>query len=89
MREQSIVGNYYRLAPKKRLDVIVLHYDGFPAMMKDYENELQDWILISRVSVSITISRTLTFTKKAIVSLLSRKKCFTKPRRSKKKERQS
>ena len=48
MREQSIVGNYYRLAPKKRLDVIVLHYDGFPAMMKDYENELQDWILISR-----------------------------------------
>ena len=48
MREQSIVGNYYRLAPKKRLDVIVLHYDGFPAMLKDYENELQDWILTSR-----------------------------------------
>lgn len=48
MREQSIVGNYYRLAPRKRLNFIILHYDEFPAIIKYYEIGLQDWILESR-----------------------------------------
>lgn len=48
MREQSIVGSYYRLAPEKRLDLIIYHYDCFPAMIKDYELGLKDLILTAR-----------------------------------------
>ena len=50
MREQSIVGNYYRLDPRKRMDVIIYHYECFPAIIRDYEMELEDWILTSRAS---------------------------------------
>ncbi len=45
MREQSIVGNYYRMAPRERLNAIVFHFDCFPAIIRDYEMELEDWIL--------------------------------------------
>ena len=48
MRKHSMVGNYYRLAPKKRMDAIIYHFDCFPAMIRDYEMELEDWIMDSR-----------------------------------------
>ena len=47
MREQEekrIVGNYYRLEPKERMDIIIYHFDCFPAMIRDYEMELEDMI---------------------------------------------
>ena len=48
MREQNIVGNYYRLAPKKRMDYIVSHFECFPGVIREYETELEDWILTCR-----------------------------------------
>ncbi len=48
MREQNIVGDYYRLEPKKRMDYIVYHFESFPAIIRDYEMELEDWILTCR-----------------------------------------
>lgn len=47
-REQNIVGRYYRMSPKKRIDEIVAHYDCFQRMMKDYERELFEWLEASR-----------------------------------------
>ena len=44
MREQELVGRYYSLAPKKRLNYILKHYSVFPAVIKDYEQILQKWI---------------------------------------------
>lgn len=43
-REQKFVGRYYRLSPKKRIDLIITNYDCFPAMCKDYERNLSEWI---------------------------------------------
>ena len=48
MRKQNIVGSYYRLAPGKRLDVIVLNFDNFPGIIKDYEQEMYEWIIDNR-----------------------------------------
>ena len=48
MRKQNIVGSYYRLAPGKRLDVIVLNFDNFPGIIKDYEQEMYEWIFDNR-----------------------------------------
>ena len=48
MRKQNIVGSYYRLAPGKRLDVIVLNFDNFPGIIKDYEQEMYEWIIANR-----------------------------------------
>ncbi len=48
MRKQSIVGNYYRLAPKERMDVIIYHFNSFPSIIRDYEMELEDWIMTNR-----------------------------------------
>ncbi len=48
MREQNIVGNYYRLTPKKRMDYIVSHFECFPGVIREYETELEDWILTCR-----------------------------------------
>lgn len=48
MREQNFVGGYYRLEPKKRLDVIVRNFDNFPGVMKEYENKMYDWIIGNR-----------------------------------------
>ncbi len=42
MREQNIVGNYYRLAPKKRMDYIVSHFEGFSGVIREYETEMED-----------------------------------------------
>lgn len=36
-RERKIVGRYYRLSPKKRMDLIITNFDCFPAMCKDYD----------------------------------------------------
>ena len=48
MREQSTVGSYYRMAPEKRLDAIVFQFDHFPAVIQDYEKDMEEWILTSR-----------------------------------------
>lgn len=48
MREQKAVGSYYRLAPKERMDVIIYHFNSFPSIIKDYEMELEDWIMTNR-----------------------------------------
>lgn len=48
MRKQNFVGGYYRLEPKKRLDVIVRNFDNFPGVMKEYENKMYDWIIGNR-----------------------------------------
>ena len=48
MREQSIVGSYYRLAPGKRMDLIVYNIDSFPAMIRDYEMNVEEWLLSRR-----------------------------------------
>ncbi len=48
MREQKAVGSYYRLAPRKRMDVIVYNIDSFPAMIRDYEMDLEEWLLSRR-----------------------------------------
>lgn len=34
-RERKIVGRYYRLSPKKRMDLIITDYDCFQAMEDD------------------------------------------------------
>ena len=47
-RERKIVGRYYRLSPKKRMDLIITNYDCFPAMCKDYERELSEWLKDSK-----------------------------------------
>lgn len=43
-REQSIVGNYYRLKPQARLDKIYTNFDNFPGIIADYEYEMAEWI---------------------------------------------
>ena len=48
MRRHSIVGNYYRLDPRKRINVILYHFEGFPSIIRNYEMELEDWILDAR-----------------------------------------
>ena len=48
MRKQNFVGGYYRLEPKKRLDVIVRNFDNFPGVMKEYENKMYEWIIGNR-----------------------------------------
>ena len=48
MRKQNFVGGYYRLEPKKRLDVIVRNFDNFPGLMKEYENKMYEWIIGNR-----------------------------------------
>ena len=48
MRKQDLVGTYYRLAPKKRLDTIVLNFDNFPGIIKDHEKEMFEWIIDNR-----------------------------------------
>ncbi|MEE3495285.1 MAG: hypothetical protein VZR06_08995 [Butyrivibrio sp.] len=48
MRKQDFVGGYYRLEPKKRLDVIVRNFDNFPGVMKEYENKMYEWIIGNR-----------------------------------------
>ena len=48
MRKQDIVGTYYRLDPKKRLNTIVLNFDNFPGIIKDHENEMYEWIIDNR-----------------------------------------
>lgn len=48
MRKQNFVGGYYRLEPKKRLDVIVRNFDNFPGVMKEYENNMYVWIIGNR-----------------------------------------
>ncbi len=48
MREQNIVGNYYRLDPKKRMDYIVSRFECFPGVIREYETELEEWILTCR-----------------------------------------
>ncbi len=48
MRKQETVGSYYKLAPKKRLDVIVNNFDSFPAMIRDYEMDIEEWLLARR-----------------------------------------
>ncbi len=48
MREQNIVGNYYRLEPKKRMDYIVSRFECFPGVIREYETELEEWILTCR-----------------------------------------
>lgn len=48
MRKQNFVGGYYRLEPKKRLDVIVRNFDNFPGVMKEYENNMYEWIIGNR-----------------------------------------
>lgn len=48
MRKQNFVGGYYRLEPKKRLDVIVRNFDNFPGLMKEYENKMYAWIIGNR-----------------------------------------
>ncbi len=50
MCEQSTVGNYYRLEPKRRVDAILYHYGVFPAIINDYEAELEDWIITERAA---------------------------------------
>lgn len=44
MREQELVGRYYTLPPKKRLNYILKNYSVFPAVIKDYEQSLLKWI---------------------------------------------
>lgn len=41
---QSIVGAYYRLAPKERINLIYKNYSNFPAYIEDYEAELIEMI---------------------------------------------
>ena len=48
MRKHSIVGKYYRLDPRKRINVILYHFEGFPSIIRNYEMELEDWILTAR-----------------------------------------
>ena len=48
MREQKAVGSYYRLAPRKRMDLIVYNIDSFPAMIRDYEMNVEEWLLSRR-----------------------------------------
>ena len=48
MREQKAVGSYYRLAPGKRMDLIVYNIDSFPAMIRDYEMNVEEWLLSRR-----------------------------------------
>ncbi|MCR5585742.1 MAG: hypothetical protein K6F63_09965 [Lachnospiraceae bacterium] len=48
MRKQDIVGTYYRLDPKKRLNTIVLNFDNFPGIIKDHEKEMYEWIIDNR-----------------------------------------
>lgn len=43
-REHSIVGKYYRLSPRDRLDKINANYDNFPGIIADYELEISEWI---------------------------------------------
>lgn len=43
-REQSIVGKYYRLSPRDRLDKIYANFDCFPGIIADYEYEMAEWI---------------------------------------------
>ena len=48
MRKQKIVGSYYKLEPKKRLNTIVLNFDNFPGIIKDHEKEMYEWIIDNR-----------------------------------------
>ncbi len=48
MCEQSAVGSYYRMAPKDRLNHIVVNFHGFPAMVNNYEMEVEDHIRTGR-----------------------------------------
>ena len=43
-REQEFVGQYYRLAPRDRLDRIYTNFDNFPGIIADYELEMAEWI---------------------------------------------
>ena len=36
-RDNSIVGKYYKLPPKKRLDQIYYHYNQFEELVNNYE----------------------------------------------------
>lgn len=40
----SIVGTYYRLEPKERIDYMYRNYSNFPAVMDKYESDLVDMI---------------------------------------------
>lgn len=43
-RDNSIVGKYYKLPPKKRLDQIYYHYNQFEELVNNYEYEIAEWI---------------------------------------------
>ena len=47
MQEQKIVGRYYKLPPRKRIDYIMSNYDRFQGMVNNYENDLKVWTLRS------------------------------------------
>jgi len=47
LRAQNLIGNYYKLSPKKRIDLIYKNYKSFPAYIDDYEADLAE--LISEV----------------------------------------
>lgn len=45
MRKHNLVGRYYKMPPKERINYLIKNYNCFPALIGDYEQELKEWIL--------------------------------------------
>ena len=52
-RDNSIVGKYYKLPPKKRLDQIYYHYNQFEELVNNYEYEIAEWIKANKQHISL------------------------------------